>query len=892
MAEATLLVSGNPTGRRPIVLPVDAEALGRGKVAEAGAVPSTRLVSCGRPAEGHLVAIVAPAIEEPCAEDRVGEIWFSGPSAAQGYWGRPEESRHFMDARLAGQDERRFLRTGDLGFLHDGELFITGRIKDMIILRGRNIYPQDVERAAERSHPLLRKGGAAAFAVKVASEERLAIVIEADRRLSKGATEEILAAILGSVAESLDVEVSAVRLIKPTSLPRTSSGKVQRHACREAFLAGALETVAEWTRQDAFDAPGPVIDGTLAREAVADRASLPVAGPPVTTRSRREITAWLSAKVAEPLGIRSDEVDIRAPLAGFGIGSLQAVRLAAELEEWLGRKLPPTLVYDYPTIVALAGFLSGESPDLALMTGGRPSQTVGREPIAIVGIGCRFPGASGPSAFWELLRDEVEAIAEVPDSRWTEDDLRGLDFPRRSGFVRDIGLFDAAFFNITRREAMFLDPQHRMLLECAWEALEDAGQSPDRLAAMPVGVFIGISTNDYALIQVKHDGAAIGHRVTGNSGSIAANRISHFFDFRGPSMAIDTACSSSLVATLMACRSLWEGESELALAGGSNLLLQTQVFAAFAKSGFLSPDGHCRAFDAGANGYVRGEGTGIVVLKPLSQAMADGDSIYAIIRGGAINQDGRTNGLTAPSGPAQEAVLRAAYRHAGVEPGRVDYVEAHGTGTPLGDPIELTALGAVVREGRDPKRHCILGSVKTNIGHLEAAAGVAGLIKAALSLHHREIPASLHYSRPNPHVDIDALSLRVAAGLEPWPAGEEPARAGVSAFGYGGTNMHLVLEEAPCSVVDVVRPTSAGRDDEDVVIPLSARTPDALYDLCRSFRGFLSDAPDGWTCATWPTRPGRDAPTSSTDSHWSSSSGTRPSGGSTPSCMARRTSRW
>jgi amino acid adenylation domain-containing protein len=846
MAEATLLVSGNPTGCRPIVLTVDAEALGLGKVAEAGAAaPGSHLVSCGRPAEGHVVVIVDPATERPCPEDRVGEIWFAGPSAARGYWGRPEESQRSMDACLAGLDGGPFLRTGDLGFLHDAELFVTGRIKDMIILLGRNIYPHDVEWVAERCHSMLRTGGAAAFAVEIACKEGLAIVIETDRRLQKDGAEEVFAAIRGSVAESLDVEVSAIRLIKPTSLPRTSSGKVQRHACREAFLAGTLETVVEWTHKQAVEATTPAVDGPALVETVADRPAILTSGPPAPSRSRREIVAWLATKVAEPLGIRSDEVDIRASLAGFGIGSLQAVRLGAELEEWLGRKLHPTLVYDYPTIVALADFLSGESPDAALMPTDRPAPTAGRESIAIVGIGCRFPGASGPAAFWDLLRDGVEAIGEVPDSRWTEQDLSGLDFPRRSGFLRGVDQFDAAFFDITRREAMYLDPQHRMLLEMAWEALEDAGQSPDRLAGKSVGVFIGISTNDYAFIQVTQGSAAIGHQVTGNSGSIAANRISHFFDFRGPSMAIDTACSSSLVATLLACRSLWDGESDVALAGGSNLLLQTQVFAGFAKSGFLSPDGHCRAFDAGSNGYVRGEGAGIVVLKPLSRAMADGDAIYAIIRGGALNQDGRTNGLTAPSGPAQEAVLRAAYRHAGVSPGLVDYVEAHGTGTPLGDPIELTALGAVLGEGRDPGRRCALGSVKTNIGHLEAAAGVAGLIKAALSLHHRTIPASLNFSHPNPHVDLDALPLRIAAGLEPWPASEGPARAGVSAFGYGGTNAHLILEEAPRRLVDAASQASLGRDGEDVVIPLSARTADALSDLCRLFRDFLSNAPDG-----------------------------------------------
>jgi amino acid adenylation domain-containing protein len=836
LAEATLLVSVNPSGRAPVVLAADAASLGRGEVA--GAVPShptTRLVSSGHAAEGHTVAIVDPVTGLECREDRVGEIWVSGPSVASGYWNRPEESREVLGARLNGGDDRSFLRTGDLGFLRGGELFVTGRIKDIIILRGRNIYPQDVEWAAECCHPALQAGGAAAFSIDEKGEEQLAIVLEVRQKPKGDAAEEIFAAIRLAVAHALDVEVFAIRLLRMASLPRTSSGKVQRHACREAFLDGSLETVAEWTRQEIAVAtvPEALAPATLREDKSSSRS-----------HSRDEITAWLAAKVAAPLGTRPDDIDIRAPVAGFGIGSLQAARLAAELEVWLGRKLSPTLIYDYPTIDALAGFLAGEST----LSAPRPAATIssndGREPIAIIGIGCRFPGADGPAAFWELLRTGTEAIGELPDSRWTEQDLHGLEFPRRSGYVKSIDRFDAAFFRIAPREAIFLDPQQRMLLEVAWEALEDGGQVPDRLAGRPVGVFIGISTNDYAFIQVKRGGASVGHRVTGNSGSIAANRISYFLDFRGPSLAIDTACSSSLVATHLACRSIWDGESELALAGGSNLLLQPQVFAGFAKNGFLAPDGHCKAFDAQANGYVRGEGAGIVVLKPLSRALADGDPIYAVIRGGAVNQDGRTNGLTAPSGSAQEAVLRSAYRHAGVAPALVDYVEAHGTGTPLGDPIELAALGAVLAEGRDAARRCILGSVKTNIGHLEAAAGVAGLIKAALALYHRAIPASLNFTTPNPHVDLDTLPLEVARSLEPWPRTDGPARAGVSAFGFGGTNAHIVLEEAPLRIEQEMRREPAARQDEEIVLPISAQTPEALWEMCRSLRDFLADASD------------------------------------------------
>ncbi len=834
LAEATLLVSGHPSGQRPVILSLDAAALGRGLASDPGEDATiARLVSSGRPAEGHLVAIVDPAAGIERSEDQIGEIWVSGPSVAQGYWGRPEESGRTMGASLHGREGATFLRTGDLGFLRGGEVFVAGRIKDLIILHGRNIYPQDVEWAAERSHPALRAAGASAFAVEIHGEERLAVVAEIERRLPSGASAEIFGAIRRAVAEAVDVEVSAIRIIRPATLPRTSSGKVQRHLCREAFLAGSLETLAEWN----LPAPGTKVatKGPVV-EATEDR-------PAASGRSRREIAAWLADRVARSLGIRPDEIDPRAPLSGFGIGSMQAVRLASELEEWLGRKVAPTLVYDYPTILAIAGHLSGGILDAR---GAAAVQTLDpgkreREPIAIVGIGCRFPGARGPVAFWNLLCDGVEAIGEVPDARWTPDDLDGLDFPARSGFLQGIDLFDASFFEITRREATFLDPQQRMLLEVTWEALEDAGQPPDRLAGAPVGVFIGISTSDYAFIQMSRGGDPIGHRITGGSASIAANRISHFLDLRGPSLAIDTACSSSLVATLTACRSLWEGESEMALAGGANVLLQPQVFEGFARGGFLSPDGRCRAFDAGANGYVRGEGVGVVVLKPLSRALADGDRIYALIRGGAVNQDGRTIGLTAPSGPAQQSVLRAAYREAGIEPGQVDYIEAHGTGTPLGDPIELASLGSVLGEGRAAGGRCALGSVKTNIGHLEAAAGIAGLIKTALALHHQTIPASLHYTRPNPHVDFDALPLQVVERTQPWPSKSGPARAGVSAFGFGGTNAHLVLEEAPSPPFEPPwKPNSP--DSADLAIPISARTPEALADLARSLGDFLRQA--------------------------------------------------
>ncbi len=509
--------------------------------------------------------------------------------------------------------------------------------------------------------------------------------------------------------------------------------------------------------------------------------------------SRDAIAAWLTAKVAGPLGIRPDEVDTRRPLADFGIGSLQAVRLAAELEEWLGRKLSPTLAYDHPTIDALASFLAGKP----MTEDKRERPGIGHDPefasrSRSSGSAADSRARRGPKRSGDCCARARRGSARSRRRAGTTRSSRTRRSPGAADSSRRVDRFDADFFGISPREAALIDPQHRLLLETAWEALEDGGQVPERLAGTPVGVFVGISTNDYAQLQAMRGGASDGYRITGNAASIAANRISHHFDFRGPSLAIDTACSSSLVAVHLACRSLRDGECELALAGGVNLILLREVFASFARAGFLSPDGRCKTFDAGADGYVRGEGAGMVVLKPLSRALADGDPIYAVIRGGAVNQDGRTNGLTAPSRSAQEAVLRAAYRQAGVSPGQVDYIEAHGTGTLLGDPIELAALGSVLGERRGADRPCALGSVKTNIGHLEAAAGVAGLIKTALAHPPSGDPAE-------PELLLAEPPCRVRGPAAPGPA-RPRCLARHRAAGAGGGQLVRVRRHqcAPC----------------------------------------------------------------------------------------------
>ena len=458
-----------------------------------------------------------------------------------------------------------------------------------------------------------------------------------------------------------------------------------------------------------------------------------------------------------------------------------------------------------------------------------------KEGIAITGIGCRFPGGvNNAELLWKLLVEGREAVSEVPPDRWNverfydpEPGVAGKSIARRGGFVEGLDQFDPQFFGISPREAPYVDPQHRLLLETAWEAIEDAGIVLDLERGTDLALFMGVSHNDYQIIQgTPWDSSSISpHSPTGTAHSIAANRISYCFNLRGPSVALDTACSSALTAVHSACEYIWAGRGEAALAGGVTVMITPGGFIGFSQASMLSPDGHCKAFDAAANGFVRGEGAGVVVLKRLSKALADGDSIYAVIVGTAINQDGHTNGISLPSAEAQARLVRDACKDAGVPPSRINFVEAHGTGTAVGDPIEAHALAQALCQERSPETPLVIGSVKSNLGHLETAAGIAGLIKAALVLKHGQIPASLHFETPNPHIDFDALKLRVTTALEALPGMSGERMAGVNSFGFGGANSHVILAEAPA------RADKAGlfaNGDRAWPVMLSARSEGAL----------------------------------------------------------------
>ncbi|MFN9558247.1 MAG: type I polyketide synthase, partial [Dolichospermum sp.] len=451
-----------------------------------------------------------------------------------------------------------------------------------------------------------------------------------------------------------------------------------------------------------------------------------------------------------------------------------------------------------------------------------------REPIAIIGMGCRFPCANNLSEFWQVNRDGIDAITKAPSDH--PGAMIGL-----GGFLKGIDKFDAAFFGVSPEEAIKIDPQHRLLLEVTWEALEDAGLVSANLAGTNTGVFIGLSGSEYLNLLIED---STFNTSLGTLNCMLANRISSYFDFRGLSLTINAACSSVLVAINHACQSLWNEDICLALVGGTHLIFSPVINSRYANAGLLASDGCCKTFDAKADGYVRGEGIGVVVLKSLSQAQADGDRIYAVIRGGGVNHNGSGNGLIAPNMQAQIELLQKVYQQANIDPSSINYIEAHGTATLIGDALEMKALGAVVGKDRTPDNPCRVGCVKTNIGHTEGASGIAGLIKVALSLYHRQIPPNLHFQEPNPAIPFAKLGLKVQETLEILPEEISPIRAGVSAFGLGGTNAHVILESVP----------SQEKAESNLfplqIFTLTAKSPTALQALAQRYQAFLEDKPE------------------------------------------------
>lgn len=813
LAEATLMVSGRSDF---VARDVATEAARERVTLSEVAAP---LVGCGSSVVDQTLRIVDPETRRLVPEGAIGEIWVAGPHVARGYWNRAEQSAEVFRARIDGYEDGPFLRTGDLGLLRGGTLYVAGRRKDLIIVRGRNVYPQDIEFTVEKSHRSVREGGVAAFAVSPSGEEELAIAVEV-RATSEEERSDIVEAIRRAVLQQHDLDAAGIELLRPGTLSKTSSGKIQRHAARKAYLDGTSGAHVRWSA-----------------DRVGDTKSFE---SPKPRPSRAAIEAFLVSALSELCKRPAHTFDPQLPFASFGVDSRRAVALSGALEEFIGERVNPTAAYEHPSIARLAAHLAGESvPERS-----ESVRTPPAEPIAIVGLACRFPGAEDQQRLWELLSAGKHAVRDVPQQRcalervYSADGGPGKTYTRRAALMESVDHFDPEFFGISRSEARAMDPLQRILLEVTWEALCDAGQPPDALSGSATGVFIGASNNEYAALRVRSQNTRPdGYSATGSLTSTLAGRLSYTLGLSGPSMVVDTACSSSLLAVHLACQSLRSRECEMALAGGANLILLPESFVALSAAGALSHDGHCRPFDAKAGGYGRGEGCGVIVLKRLSDALAAGEPVLAVIHGSAVNQDGRSNGLTAPSSSAQSQVIRAALANAGVRASDVDYVEAHGTGTKLGDPIEAHALNDVYGVERTTGAPLWLGSVKASIGHLEAAAGIAGLIKATLVLRHGVVPAQPDWGEPSALIRWHELKLRVPTGLTSLPAHPSRARlAAVSAFGMTGTNVHLVLGEAPQASVD--------NDRKLPVLRLGAKSSAALQALAKRLAAHVRATPE------------------------------------------------
>ncbi|HVI46040.1 MAG TPA: amino acid adenylation domain-containing protein [Chitinophaga sp.] len=740
-------------------------------------------------------------------DGHVGIIWISGPSVASRYYNNDAATK-------AVTKSDGWLNTGDVGFLLNGYLHIVGRVKDIIIVNGMNIYPHDIEQTVEKLDGI-ETGKVVACGVPdpETGSEAIAVFI-----LHKSSIEKFLPVtneVKRFISRELGLEVSHVLPVR--KIPKTTSGKVKRHQFVQEYINGVFnDVIAE-------------IDNAL------KAAERPVT--PVQHAGEEKIRIWLQEWLQRDLRISASELAAGRTFAEYGMTSVMAVKLARDLENWLGTTVSKTVIYNFPTIAMLSAYFEGVNTPDHKVHEERGKSNADDNNIAVIGMGCRFPGGvHSAEDFWQLLTEQRSAVAVIPEDRWdvarhfsADEDAPGKMYTRAGGFIEGVDQFDPLFFGISPREAVHIDPQQRLLLEVCWEALEHAGIRPSALRGSESGVFIGTTTDDYQKIvpadtdDTQANGA---FSLLGTARSVTAGRIAYVLDFHGPVIQLDTACSSSLLSVHQACQSLLHDECSLALAGGVNIILDPDGTIQLCRMKALSPTGLCKTFDDSADGYVRGEGAGIVVLKRLSDAVAAGDNILGVIKGSAVNHDGLSNGLTAPNGVAQQQVIKKALKNAGIAPETVQYVETHGTGTQLGDPIEVQALNAVYRH-TDVQQPLLLGAVKTNIGHLEAAAGIAGLIKAILCLQHKQLPANLHFHTPNRFIPWQDMSVRVVDRPMSWPATDGKRRAAVSSFGLSGTNVHVILEEAEMAAPVATKNISF----PSYPLLLSAKTPASLRAL-------------------------------------------------------------
>ncbi|MBB4952061.1 amino acid adenylation domain-containing protein [Agrobacterium vitis] len=786
-------------------------------------------VTIGRPI-ANTEFYVLDAHLKPVPIGMAGELYIGGDGLAHGYLNRPDlTAERFISHPFAQSSTARLYRTGDLAkYRADGEVVYLGRNDQQLKVRGFRVEAGDIEAA-------LRKLDFIEDAVVVVRQERQLVGFATLRPHAALPAYEVWQEALGSL---LPAHMIPAQLIAVQAFPQTLNRKIDRKHLAQAPLESLQQA-----------------------QTTSDTAKV----LPVSKDGMAQLTAELLAIVSAIVGLAERDIPLDAPFGQYGMDSVRFTELSVELGRRLNVNVGPNLFYQHASIRRLAAHLLATQTELTARFAQSPAPVLAASPaavaavtkpslarhdddaIAVVGMAGMFPQCDDLQAFWDALAEGRDLVSEIPADRWNwrdyQADANGKPISRWGGFLSQVDRFDPHVFGISPREAEWMDPQQRLMLEAVWSAVENAGQKPSDFAGSRTGVFVGVTNSDYGNL-VNRLGAVEGHTLTGVAHTIIANRISFQFDLKGPSEVIDTACSSSLVAVRRAMEAIRAGHCDQAFAGGVNVILSPEIYVALSKANMLSPDGRCRAFDHRANGYVRGEGVGVVLLKRLGAARADGNPVLAILRGSAENHGGRANSLTAPNPNAQAELIVAAHRDAGFAAASITYREAHGTGTALGDPIEVDGLKAALEDLQPDgiATPCALGSVKTNIGHLEAAAGIAGLIKIILSMQHETIPASLHFERQNPNLDFGRSGLFVAQQKSAWnrqsdgQGGLYPRRAGISSFGFGGTNAHVIVEEAP------VEPRPVETHAGPYLVLLSAKRDDRLIAAAERLRAFI-DSP-------------------------------------------------